>query len=49
MLGFKTYETAKKTISGIEVMHMIHKGQIEEIRCTQSEMRFISEIMGKES
>jgi transposase, IS6 family len=25
MLGFKCYETAKRTVSGIEIMHMIHK------------------------
>ena len=26
MLGFKSYETAKSTMSGIEIMHMIHTG-----------------------
>jgi len=26
MMGFKSFDTAQKTISGIEVMHMIHKG-----------------------
>ena len=29
MLGFKSFETAKKTIEGIETMHMIKKGQVK--------------------
>jgi IS6 family transposase len=29
MLGFKSFVTAKKTIQGIETMHMIKKGQVE--------------------
>jgi transposase-like protein len=29
MLGFKSFETAKKTIQGIEIMHMIKKGQVK--------------------
>jgi len=29
MLGFKSFETAKKTIQGIETMHMIRKGQVK--------------------
>jgi transposase-like protein len=28
MFGFKSFETAKKTIEGIETMHMIKKGQV---------------------
>lgn len=46
MLGFKSYTTTKSTMSGIEIMHMIHKGQIEEIRDVLSEVDFISRIMG---
>ncbi len=45
MLGFKSYETATSTISGIEIMHMIHKGQVEEIRDVLSEVQFISDLM----
>ncbi|MBN2833617.1 MAG: DDE-type integrase/transposase/recombinase [Candidatus Delongbacteria bacterium] len=33
--GFKTLDSAEKLIAGIEIMHMIHKGQIEGIRCVQ--------------
>src|SRR4051812_4922311 len=29
MLSFKSFETAEHTIAGIEVMHMIRKGQVE--------------------
>jgi IS6 family transposase len=46
MLGFGSFKTAKKTICGIEVMHMISKGQVEEIQCALSEVAFINNIMG---
>jgi IS6 family transposase len=45
MLGLKSFETAKRTISGIEIMHMVHKGQIEEIQDVLSEVQFISKLM----
>jgi IS6 family transposase len=46
MLGFHSIETAKNTICGIEAMHMIRKGQVEEIQCVLSEIKFINSIMG---
>ena len=46
MLGFASSETAEKTICGIEVMHMISKGQVEEIQCVRSEVEFLNKIMG---
>jgi hypothetical protein len=42
MLGFKNFETAKKTTSGIE---MIHKGQVEVIQDVLSEVHLISDLM----
>ena len=45
MLGFKSVESVKKTISGFEIMHMTHKGQIEVIRDVLFEARFISGMM----
>ena len=45
MLGFYSFETAEKTICGIEAMHMIKKGQVGEIQCALSEVEFINEIM----
>ncbi len=29
MLGFKSFEAAQSTFSGIELMHMLRKGQLE--------------------
>ena len=29
MFGFKTHDTAQRTIAGIELMHMLRKGQME--------------------
>ncbi|MBP2629313.1 MAG: transposase [Firmicutes bacterium] len=46
MLGFDSFETAEKTICGIEVMHMIRKGQIEEIQSALGEVKFFNKIMG---
>jgi IS6 family transposase len=46
MLGFDSFETAKKTICGIETMHMIRKGQVEEIQSVLSEVEFFNKIMG---
>jgi len=46
MLGFNSLETAEKTICGIETMHMIRKGQVEEIQSAPSEVEFINKIMG---
>ena len=47
MLGFKTLDSAERLIAGIEIMHMIHKGQIEGIRFVQSEVQFINKIMSE--
>ncbi|HIK58242.1 MAG TPA: hypothetical protein EYF96_04040 [Nitrospinaceae bacterium] len=30
MLGFKSFRSAKITLSGIEVIHMIYKGQMKQ-------------------
>ncbi|MBP2642938.1 MAG: transposase [Firmicutes bacterium] len=46
MLGFGSFETAERTICGIEAMHMIRKGQIKEIQSVLSEYEFINRIMG---
>ncbi len=46
MLGFKTFNGVKNTISGIETMHMVHKGQVDRIRSVVDEADFIDEIMG---
>ena len=46
MLGFQSYESAVKTICGIEIMHMIRKGQVEGIQCVFSEVGVINELLG---
>jgi len=46
MLGFGNFKTTEKTICGIEKMHMIRKGQVEEIQCVLSEVEFFNKIMG---
>ena len=48
VLGFDSFETAEKTICGIEAMHMIRKGQVEEFQCVLSEVEFSNKIMGIE-
>jgi putative transposase len=30
MLGFKSFDAAQSTLAGIELMHMLRKGQLEE-------------------
>ena len=32
MLGFKTFRCARILIAGIEVMHMIRKGQLADVK-----------------
>jgi transposase-like protein len=44
MLGFKSFSTAEKTIVGIEVMHMIKKGQVE---CVHSSVLSAVELINK--
>ncbi len=46
MLGFDSFKTAEKTICGIEIMHMIRKGQVEEIQSALSEVKSFNKIMG---
>ncbi|MBP2627910.1 MAG: family transposase [Firmicutes bacterium] len=46
MLGFDSFITAEKAICGIEAMHMIRKGQVEEIQSALSEVKFFNKIMG---
>jgi transposase-like protein len=46
MLGFQSYESAVKTICGIEIMHMIRKGQVEGIQCVHFEVSVINELLG---
>ncbi|MEP0913093.1 IS6 family transposase [Leptolyngbya sp. GB1-A1] len=48
MMGFKTSNTARRTLSGIEAMNMMRKGQVKEIDQgnSVSQVRFIEAIFG---
>ncbi|MBD1999233.1 DDE-type integrase/transposase/recombinase [Leptolyngbya sp. FACHB-541] len=46
MMGFKTFNTARRTLSGIEVMNMIRKGQVKGVKPgdKMSRVKFIEAI-----
>jgi len=47
MLGFQSFSTATKTIKGIEIMHMIKKGQVDTLnQCVRAEVNFINQLFG---
>jgi transposase-like protein len=47
MLGFQSITTAIKTIKGIEIMHMIKKGQVDTLnQCVRAEVNFINQLFG---
>lgn len=47
-MGFKSFNTARRTIKGYEIMNMIRKGQIEGVgkRAVKPRVKFIAEILG---
>jgi transposase-like protein len=45
MLGFKTFQTAKKTITGIEAFHMLRKQHVEIIPVV-SDVEWINKLFG---
>jgi transposase, IS6 family len=45
MLGFQSFHTANKTLKGIEIKHMIKKGQVDTLnQCVLSEVNFINQL-----
>ena len=47
MLGFQSFHTAIKTLKGIEIMHMIKKGQVDTLNpCVRAEVNFINQLFG---
>ena len=48
MMGFGSFNTARRTLSGIEAMSMIRKGQVKGIsrRDSVSQVKFIEELLG---
>ena len=48
MMGFGSFNTARRTLSRIEAMSMIHKGQVKGITKgdSVSQVKFIEELLG---
>jgi transposase-like protein len=48
MMGFKSFNSARRTLSGIEAMNMIRKGQVKEVKQGDgvSQAKFIELIFG---
>jgi transposase-like protein len=48
MMGFKSFNTARQTLRGIEAMSMICKGQVNRINQGDniSQVKFIEELFG---
>ena len=48
MMGFKTFNTASRTLTGIEAMNMIRKGQVNGINQgdSVSQVKFIEALFG---
>jgi len=48
MMGFKSFSSARKTLSGIEAMNMIRRGQVKGVEQgnSVSQMKFIESIFG---
>ena len=48
MMGFKSFNSARRTLSGIEAMNMIRKGQVKGIEQgdSVSQARFVVSIFG---
>ncbi len=47
-MGFKSFNTARRTIKGYEIMHMIRKGQIKKVEkgAVKERVKFIAGIFG---
>ncbi len=48
MMGFKSFNSARSTLKGIEAMNMIRKGQVKGVKQgdSVSEVKFIEAIFG---
>jgi transposase-like protein len=48
MMGFKSFHSARRTLSGIEAMNMIRKGQVQGVESgdVRSQVEFVSRIFG---
>ena len=48
MLGFKSFHSARRTLSGIEAMNMMRKGQVQGVATgeVRAQVEFVSQIFG---
>jgi transposase, IS6 family len=47
MLGFQSFQSANKTLKGIEAMNMIKKGQVNDLNYSVlNEANFINKLFG---
>jgi transposase, IS6 family len=47
MLGFQSFQTAHKTLKGIEAMNMIKKGQVNNLNYSVlNEVKYINQLFG---
>ena len=48
MMGFKSFNSARRTLSGIEAMNMMRKGQVKGVKQGDSvtQMKFIEALFG---
>ena len=47
MLGFQSFQSANKTLKGIEAMNMIKKGQINDLNYSVlNEVKYINQLFG---
>jgi hypothetical protein len=47
MLGFQSFQSANKTLKGIEAMNMIKKGQIKNLNYSGlNEAKYINQLFG---
>ena len=47
MLGFQSFQTANKTLKGIEAMNMIKKGQVNNLNYSVfNEVKYINQLFG---
>jgi len=46
--GFKSFNTARRTSKGYEIMHMLKKGQVKQVEkgAVRERVKFIAEIFG---
>jgi transposase-like protein len=47
-MGFFSFETAQRTLQGYEIIHMLRKGQVQEVKKGDSpgQVAFVAQLFG---